>query len=459
MNERSADRNSLRQRLLHGFGATALNPVVTALIQLGTVPLLLHVWGVAKYGDWLLLSAIPSYLAFSNLGLGDASGSDMSMRVAAGDKESALETFQSSWVLVTAGSFAVLLVTLLFVWWVPWQPWLKLSTVSTREAAKILSILAAYVVLSQQNSIAESGYRSDGHFATGTFWIAILRFMEAALAVIVALLHGGLVGVALTYLLVRCVGTAGYALLLRRLSPWVYYGFDHARLKTIRQLATPAFAFMAFPLGQALSFQGFTVLIGAVAGPIAVVSFSTLRTLSRVNVQILGMVSNVLWPELSRAFGEGDAHLARRLHRLAWQTSLGLSFLGGILLWISAPSIYRVWVHNDIRFNSACFGVLLLVAVASSLWSVSSVVLMSVNSHCRIAGAYVVATGVSLGFAWLFIPVLGVTGAAIALLLTEGWVTWVVLRSALQHSQDSLNTFFSAVVTMRWFSLDAAPEP
>ena len=101
----------------------------------------------------------------------------------------------------------------------------------------------------------------------------------------------------------------------------------------------------------------------------------------------------------------------------------------------------------------------MLVAAASSLWSVSSVVLMSVNSHSRIAGAYVVATVISLGLAWLLIPALGLTGAAIALLLTEGWITWVVLRSALQYSQDSLSTFFSAVVTLRWFSFDVAPEP
>jgi len=120
MSEHSASSSSLRQRLMRGFGATALSPVVTALIQLGSVPVLLHVWGVAKYGDWLLLSAIPSYLTLSDLGLGDASGSEMSMRVAASDREGALETFQSSWVLVTGVSFAILLLALLFVWWIPW---------------------------------------------------------------------------------------------------------------------------------------------------------------------------------------------------------------------------------------------------------------------------------------------------------------------------------------------------
>src|SRR5450631_1903196 len=155
--------DSIRRRLLRGFGATSLSPVVAAIIQLGSVPLLLHVWGAAKYGDWLLLSAVPSYLTLSDLGFGDASGSDMSMRVAANDREGALQTFQSSWVLVTAMSIASFLLASLSVWWVPWQRWLKLFGVSSPQAATILLVLAAYVVVAQQNGVAESGYRCNGH--------------------------------------------------------------------------------------------------------------------------------------------------------------------------------------------------------------------------------------------------------------------------------------------------------
>ena len=90
-------RAGLRGRLLRGVGATAISPLVVAVIQLGSVPLLLHAWGAARYGDWLLLSAIPIYLSLSDLGFGDASGSDMAMRVAANDRAGALRTFQSSW--------------------------------------------------------------------------------------------------------------------------------------------------------------------------------------------------------------------------------------------------------------------------------------------------------------------------------------------------------------------------
>jgi hypothetical protein len=118
---------------MRGIGAAALGPIVTVAIQLGSVPLLLHAWGASKYGDWLLLSAIPSYLTFSGLGFGDSSGSDMTMRVAGGDWEGALATFQSSWVLLSAMSMAVLATAAIGVWWLPWQQILHLAGVIPRR--------------------------------------------------------------------------------------------------------------------------------------------------------------------------------------------------------------------------------------------------------------------------------------------------------------------------------------
>jgi O-antigen/teichoic acid export membrane protein len=454
------NRRGMRDRLIRGFGATALSPVATALIQLGSVPLLLHAWGAARYGDWLLLSAIPIYLTLSDLGFGDASGSDMSMRVAANDRDGALQTFQSSWVLVTTVSVAALLLASLSVWWIPWQRWLKLSSISSPQAAAIVLTLAAYVLVAQQDGVTESGYRSDGNFATGSFWSTVLRLAEVAAATSVAVAGGGLLAVASTYLVVRCLGAIGYALLLRRISPWIHYGIRRARAETIKQLAAPAFGFMAFPLGYALSLQGFTIVIGVLLGPVAVVAFSTLRTLSRLSVQLIGMIKNGLWPELSRAFGAGDISLARRLHRLACQASIGFSVLGGLILWILGPLIYRVWIGHRVDFDATCFHVLLLVAITNSLWNTSAVIPISTNGHCRIALAFVGTSALSLGIASVLIPRLGIVGAATALIVTDLWMTGLVLRRTLDQVQDNLSTFAEALFSVPSFRqfLKAAPE-
>ena len=456
----STNNSGLRRRLLHGLCATALGPVVTAIVQLGSVPVLLHVWGASKYGDWLLLSAIPSYLTLSDLGFGDASGSDMSMRMATHDREGALKTFQSSWVLVTLVSLISLLLVSLSAWRMPWQQWLRLSGVSSPQAAGVVVVLGAYVVVAQQNGIAESGYRSDGHFATGTTGIMILRLVEAVAATTVAALGGSLLSVAFTYLVVRCVGTICYVLLLLRLSPWIRYGVRHARMKTMRELAAPAFGFMALPVGSALSLQGVILVIGAMLGPIAVVSFSTLRALSRLNFQLVVVIKNGVWPELSRAFGAGNISLARRLHRHACQASLVLSIFGGLLLWLAGPLIYRLWIQHNVSFDAACFHVLLLVVVTNSLWDTSSVIPMSTNSHSRIAATYSGVSLLSLGLAWIFVPRLGVVGAAMALLAADVFMTGLVLRTALTNVQDSLKKFGLALLAIPPFRqpLQAAPE-
>jgi len=441
----------LRRRLLKGAGATALSPVISAIVQLGSVPLLLHAWGAATYGDWLLLSAIPSYLTFSDLGFGDASGSDMSVRVAAGDRDGALETFQSSWILVSAVSLVALLLAAIATWWFPWQAWLKLSGISNVEAVKVVMLLGAYVAVSQQNGIIESGYRSDGHFATGTFWILMLRLSETLVATIVALAGGTLVAVAATYLAVRCGGTMAYALYMRQLSPWIRFGFRHARWGTIKRMAAPAIGFMAFPLGYALTLQGFTVVIGARMGPIAVVSFSTLRTLSRMVLQVNTVMKHALWPELSRAFGEGNVDLSRILHRHAWRATLGLSLVGGLSLWIVGPTIYGVWLHHGIPFDAACFHVLLAVVVVSSLWELSAVIPMSTNGHFRIAMIYSAVALTSLGLTWMLIPLMGTVGGAVALLAGDGFMSLFVLRAALAHTGDDRKNFVSALFVMPRF--------
>ena len=443
--------SGVARRLMRGIGADALGPVVTAIIQLGTVPFFLHAWGAAKYGDWLLLSAIPSYLSLSDLGFGDASGSDMCMRVAANDREGALETFQSSWVLVTCVSLIALLLASASVWWIPWQPWLRLSSLSSNHAATIILVLGACIVLAQQEGVAGSGFASDGHFATATFWRTILRLTEAVTATTVVVLHGSLLAVAVTYLLVRCVDTICFVFLLRKTSPWIHYGIRYARLTTIKQLAAPAFGYMAFPVGYALNLQGLILVIGARLGPVAVVSFSTLRTMSRLNSQLIRAIKHPLWPELSRAFGGGNIALARRLHRHACQAALGLSIFGGLVLWIFGPFVYTLWIRHAVSFDASCFHVLLLVVVTNSLWDTSSVVSMSLNAHCRIALTYSAAALLSLGLAWMLVTPLGAVGAAIALFVSDGWMTWLVLRTSLRLVQDDFKNFAVALFTLPRF--------
>ena len=436
----------VRGRLLRGLGATALGPAVTAAIQLSTVPLLLHAWGTAKYGDWLILSAIPSYLGLSDLGFGDASGSDMTMRVAAGDRKGAIETFHSSLALLSIVSSCVGLSMAVVVWRVPWHHWLKLATLSDARASVVVFVLAAYILVSPQVGILESGFRCDGNFATGTVGGTLLRIFEVGLSTLAGILTGSMVWAAATFLTGRIAGILVYGWVLHKKSPWLTVGFSCATLSRVKELGAPALGFVALPLASAINIQGFTLVIASVMGSVAVVQFSTMRTLARVNFQLMTVIAWAMWPELSRAFGEGNVSLARKLHRHAYQAGLALSVVTASALWFLGPMLYRVWIHRAVQFDAGCFHTLLIVTFVNSMWFTSSVVSMSTNAHHRITLAFVALSLLSLGLGRVLLVRFGLVGGAMALFLIDIPMTYLVLTTSLRQLEEKLGDFIRAIL-------------
>jgi O-antigen/teichoic acid export membrane protein len=62
--------------------------------------------------------------------------------------------------------------------------------------------------------------------------------------------------------------------------------------------------------------------------------------------------------------------------------------------------------------------------------------------------------------AWVLVPQLGIVGAAVALLVTDAWMTGLVLSTTLRHVQDSLKKFVAALFVIPVFrrTLSVAPD-
>lgn len=436
----------VRSRLIRGFAAQGFGQVITAIIQIVSVPLFVHFWGKVVYGEWLLLSTVPAYFALSDLGFANAAGTEMTMRVARGDRQGALEVFQSAWALVTGVTLALTLSVIFLTQLLPIAHWLKLSTLSHHEVSFVITILVIQLFFDLQTGLLGLGYRIDGHFAAGTMIRNFLRLAEFSAGVAALLLGAHLIGVALAMMLTRLVGNILTVADCRRRSPWLIFGIQHASRKTLKTLVSPAFSFMGFPLGIALSLQGILTVVGVVLGPVAVVIFSTLRTLSRVVYQLMSAITHTVWVEMSTAFGAGDISLARRLHRRTCQAAIWLSIPLSTLLFICGRTIMQVWTHGTIPYEPTLFALLLLVVVCNSFWSTSYVTLIAVNRHQKLAVIYVVATAISLGIALALAYFWGMPGAALGLLVIDAFMISYVVPRSLELVQDTPLGFIRAVL-------------
>jgi O-antigen/teichoic acid export membrane protein len=437
--------HNLKRRLFHAVGATSLGPALTAAIQLVSVPIFLHFWGPKLYGEWLVLSAIPIYLGFTDFGFGSVAGSEMTMLVARGAKDAALEVFQSTWLLTTGVSVSFGLCVALGLGVLPVERWLNIAVLSRGQVTAILCALCAYVLLDMQWTVIAAGFKSDGNYALGALMGNIVRFCTNACSVAAVAFHGSPLTVAIILVCFRFLGNWACQFVLTRKSPWLHYGYRHAHLSVIRRLFGPAIAFMAFPAGNAFILQGMTVLVGAVLGPIAVVMYSTVRTLTRFVYQTVDMITNGVWAEMSTALGAGNISLARNLHRCACQASLGLSLAAASFLALFGKGIYGVWTHHKITLDHALFYVLLIEVLANALWFTSSIVPIAWNRHQRQALVYVSATLASLPIAYFLMKWIGLPGAGISLLMVDLCMIGYVLTGSLRLLHDKLNDFVLAL--------------
>ena len=221
-------------------------------------------------------------------------------------------------------------------------------------------------------------------------------------------------------------------LVARTGDPGLQWGLRHATTGTVREMVRPAAAFMAFPLANALSFQGVTLLVGALLGPVAVAIFSTYRTLARTAVQVTAMFSHSLWPEFSRLFGQGSlAELRQLAGRSSW-LSAGQVLLLCAALYAIAPWLLSAWTHDKIAFDPTVVGLLVAYAAASGLWHVPRVLLMATNQHGTLALWTVLGGAVCLTLTAWWAPRAGLNGVGLAMLTSELLVALACVALALR---------------------------
>jgi O-antigen/teichoic acid export membrane protein len=441
-----------RQRLAVNLSASAMGPLVTMLLQLVNVPVFISVWGAERYGEWLLLSAVPAYLALTDMGFGSAAATDMTMRVAAGDKRGALQTFQSTWVLICLISVCAALLASLAIVFLPIHRLLHIATLSGTQLKVLLGIQAVDALISLQSSFLLSGFRCDGKYARGALLLNLVR-VSAGGAALFALLCGAQPPVlAGAVTCTRLLGTLLFSAKLTQDVTWLRRGFSHATAARVRALTAPALSFMAFPAGNALSMEGFLIVIGSALGAPSVALFAPIRTLTRSAFHVIDSIKNGVWPEVSAAYGANDWDAVRRLHRYACQAAFWLSSACVVGLLLFGPVVFQGWTRGRLVLDAPVFRLLLVAVVVNSFWNTSSVVLVACNKHHGLALRYLIGTGAAVAFAYPLLSRFGLSGAADALVLCELWMSFYVIRVGNALLNENWWHFLGAMFDFRKLS-------
>jgi len=437
----------LLDTMAKGVAANGFGQLVALLTLVVSVPIFLNAWGSHLYGEWLLLSLIPVYLAISDLGFSTAAGVQMTVLVAQGDRAGALRLLQCTWTFITLVSAGVCIVLVGLLHLFPITTLLDLTMLARDEANAIAVLLILLVCASQQGGIIEAIYRCDGHYATGTLFLNLARFVEFVGGLGVVLAGGDPWHYAATLVVLRLTGYVVMWADLRRRVPWARPAWVMDRLSEVKPLLMPALGFVATPLAYALSIQGILLAVGHVYSPAMVTVVSLHRTLARMVWQLAFMVSQTASVELSRALGPGDTERARRIYRLSWQAVLWSTSIASGLLLAFARQIFDTWVRSKVEFHPNLLAIFLLASVIGGLWGVSLVVPVSLNRHHKLTALFVLVTFLAFWASFPLLRLAGIEGGAWTVVASEVFMFVLVTRAAWRMLDEKASQFWPFVVT------------
>jgi O-antigen/teichoic acid export membrane protein len=429
-----------RSTLSGGIAANAYAQAVQVVIQIVAVPVLAAHWGLSAYGIWLMLFTVPSYLALSDFGFASAAANHMTVSVARGDRNAAIDTFQATRVTVLCIALLIFGICTAAVYGLSDRYLASVQEVTHGHSRQVVLLLTGYGLLSLQNGVTMAGFRSTGFYGFSTFILANIQLAEFLTAVTVVALDGGIGAAALAYFSVRLIGSAALAIALKHKVPWLPAMARPSSLSSVRMLVSPAIATMALPAAQALFLQGTVLVVGWAAGSSAVPAFTAVRTLSRLAIQLTSVVNHAIMPEFTVAVARLDHSRKARLAFLSVITSAIVLVPLFLVVVPGGKLIIRLWTHGTIQPTFGLILAMAIVMVINGFWHPISILILALNRHAHFSYHYLVAAAGSVLISYPMVRLMGPVGAGISLMLLDGFMfarVWIVaVRLDVINSRD-----------------------
>lgn len=412
-------------RVLHGVFAHGYAQAVTVVVQLLSLPIFLSRWEVETYGLWLMLSAIPMYLSFADVGILTYVGNAMTMNIARGENDLLVKNYSIALKFVTQALPALALISGIILTIL--SGWFDSNTLVC------IFLLGIVSIVSSGCGLFDAVYRAYGKYPKVTILLTTARVFDFIGAIIGLYAYGTVVSVSAGMASGRILSVLIMIIFMRYDIPKISHNCCTASWGDIISHIRRGGSFLAFPLGTALNLQGSTLIIGTIYGATTVAFFNSARTLSRIVMQVSLLASRSLAPEYSRLHGQNNFSEATKLFRTVRGNVFVISISAVIVLQLFGSEIYNTWTGGQIKIQEIPFAILLLTAVVGALWQIEAVPLTSINKQNIIAFGIVISSTSGLTVLYLLGSSFALEGSILVLLSIELVVLFITKWSQSRY--------------------------
>ncbi|ATC23459.1 lipopolysaccharide biosynthesis protein [Caulobacter vibrioides] len=374
------------RRIAHGISANLLGRLWVLALQVASVPVLTAKWGAAGYGQWLMLTAISTYIALSDFGFGNAAAASMIKSLTQDDPRQANKTFSAVWTLVSGVAALLILVISLAIWLLSGS-FVHLINVD-RSLLACISILSIHAFFAIQMNLLHVVYRSSGNYAFGTMMQEITYPLEGFAVLAVAALGYHALAASCAMLVIRVILSANFFLNARKRAPWFHLSPKNSDVSELRRLFAPAVATFNLNVSSAISLQGIVLSLGLVSGAAMAGLFGAARTISRAPAQFTSLITRATLPELTSALARDDKRSANVIMVINIATTVFLFTPVALAIALLGPFGLKILSHGRLTADHQLFAALAAAVLIQAIWQSISQYFIAINRPQVFAFSY-----------------------------------------------------------------------
>lgn len=415
-------------------------------IQILAIPILLKYWGVEYYGEWLVIFSIPSYLGMSDLGLGTAATTEISLLIAENNFQKANKLLNSSFYFIQIIGFVLFTLLLIILYALPLHEFLSLHKINNPDFKICFILLSVYIYLALVITLPQGLYRVIGEFPRGQIISTIFRFFEFTLFFLVIILGGDCILAALSFLAVRILYVLFIFFDIKSKAKWIIFSSPHINFSIVNPVLKPSLSLMAITAGQAILGQGLITVIGTRGNSSDVVTFSAARTLVNFSKQIIGFLNLSFWGELTIAFAKKNNKYFIELITRLNQINFIFTIFGSIFLYFFGTSIIKIWTNGEINIDIIFFNCLILYIIFDNIWSSNWTMLMSINKHLLTVIPFLISSIFTILIIYAFLPTFGLSIIPLSLIFSDIIMIIVVFKMTANILLITIKDLFKTLI-------------
>lgn len=369
--------------------------------QILLVPAYLTYLGVELYSDWLVISAITSFFTMTDVGVSSACNNLFTIKYNQGRYDECRSLLFNNFVF-TVSVLSIALLVFYFIGLITDIPkLLNLHCISQWESLVICLLFILQIIFIMGGNIFDSVYNAIHQAHKAIYLNNISRLLSAILIFIGLITHLKLwIIVALSSFPYLVVGI--YKYIYSNSEFKLGFSLKLFDSRYITSIVKPAIGFMFFPAGNAILYQGLTLIINSQLGAWSLVLFNTTRTMTNFIRNLVQAVSAGIKPEFSIAYAKNDRPTMIRLYKKSAFLSIIVAILAVITILIGGEIIYDIWIKNQIKYDAILTLILCITLIINSIWESTCITLTSTNNHFKFSLTYIVTTIVIIPVAYVF---------------------------------------------------------